>query len=112
MSDHKNQIKMSQKPKEDKPSTSKFGVCCQASSAISPDNSITEYSAEDDELANNNTLFHTPETDNLALEKIAIVKGINADEFSFPKRPKVDVEFQNLRYTVSKFSFSERKFGE
>lgn len=97
---------MSQKTKEEKPSTSKFGGCCPSSAAITPDNSITEYSAEDDELANNNTLFHLPETNDDALEKIAVA------EFTFPKRPKVDVEFQNLRYTVSKFSFNERKFGE
>lgn len=104
---------MSQKAKEDKPSTSKFGGCCQSSAAVTPDNSITEYSGEDDELANNNTLFHMPEiTNGLVVEKIAIVNGVDAAEFAFPKRPKVDVEFQNLRYTVSKFSFSEQKFGE
>lgn len=103
---------MSQKTKEDKPSTSKFGGCCQSSAAITPDNSITEYSPEDDELANNNTLFHMPATNDIAAEKMAIVKGLDETEFSFPKRPKVDMEFQNLRYTVSKFSFNERKFGE
>lgn len=101
---------MSQKTKDDKPSTSKFGGCCPSSEAISPDNSITEYSAEDDELANNNTLFHVNDAKVLAAKKAAIVK--EEVEFNFPKRPKVDVEFQNLRYTVNKFSFHERKFGE
>lgn len=103
---------MSQKTKEDKPNTSKFGGCCPSAEAITPDNSITEYSGEDDELANNNTLFHTSEINDLTTEKMAIVKGADATKFTFPKRPKVDVEFQNLRYTVSKFSFNERKFGK
>lgn len=103
---------MSQKTRDDKPSTSKFGGCCQASAAITPENSITEYSGEDDELANNNSLFHLPGTNARSVEKFAIVNGMDANDFAFPKRPKVDVEFQNLRYTVSKFSFHERKFGE
>lgn len=103
---------MSQKTKEEKASTSKFGSCCPSSAAITPDNSITEYSAEDDELANNNTMFYTPETNDIVVEKKANVNSIDAADFTFPKRPKVDVEFQSLRYTVNKFSFHERKFGE
>lgn len=105
---------MSQKTKDEKPSGSKFGGCCPASSsaAITPDNSITEYSAEDDELANNNNIFHSVDTNDASDEHLAMVNDVDAAKFTFPKRPKVDMEFQNLRYNVNTFSFSKMKFGK
>lgn len=104
-------IIMSQTVKVEKPSTSNFGTCCQSSSPMTtPDNSIIEEYVED-EVANNNTMFHMPELNQLLDEKVAFGKGLDSD-FSFPKRPKVDVEFQNVKYTVSQFSFQNRKFGK
>lgn len=32
--------------------------------------------------------------------------------FAFPRRIPVDVEFQDIRYTVGKFSFSKRQYGK
>lgn len=99
---------MSQKPKEEKvtvtSSAAQFVACCQ-SSTITPDNSIIEESNE--ELSNNNTMFHVPET---GAEKVASIA--DTMDFSFPKRPKVDIEFQNVKYTVGKFSLRHRKFGK
>lgn len=82
--------------------------CCQPSTSTTPENSIVE----DDEIANNNTMFNLQETDSATTEKITFVKNAAVDDFEFPKRPKVDVEFQNLKYTVNQFSFQNRKFGE
>lgn len=33
-------------------------------------------------------------------------------DVNFPRREEVDIEFQNIKYTVRKFSFSEKKFGK
>lgn len=103
---------MSQKPKEDKvtvtSSAAQFVACCQPST-ITPDNSIVEESIE--EISNNNTMFHMPETDKLDnIEKIPSIA--DTMDFSFPKRPKVDIEFQNVKYAVGKFSLRRRKFGK
>ncbi|XP_055387269.1 ABC transporter G family member 18-like [Condylostylus longicornis] len=35
---------------------------------------------------------------------------IDSNEVGFPKREAVDIEFQNLKYRVRKFSFQEKKF--
>lgn len=104
---------MSQKPKEDKvtvtSSAAQFVACCQPST-ITPDNSIVEESSE--ELSNNNTMFHMPETGKLAENNGKIASIADTMDFSFPKRPKVDIEFQNVKYTIGKFSLRRRKFGK
>lgn len=99
---------MSIKPKEDKvtvtSSAAQFVACCQSSS-ITPDNSIVEETSE--ELPNNNTLFHMPEAEKLTGKTDKLIDPM---DFSFPKRPKVDVEFQNIKYAVGSFSLRQRKF--
>lgn len=34
------------------------------------------------------------------------------DDSSFSRCKKIDIEFENVKYTVRKFSFAETKFGE
>lgn len=117
---------MSVKPKEDKPSTSSASpivACCQSSNTT-PENSIADYCIEEDaEAPNNNTLFHVTATDddgnaievthdtNVTVDTITKQRRSSVD-FKFPKRPKVDIEFQNIKYTVKRFSFKERQFGK
>lgn len=50
------------------------------------------------------------ETTKAAVDIIAKKKA--SIDFTFPKRPKVDIEFQNVKYTVKKFSLKNRAFGE
>lgn len=91
-----------------------FTGCCQSSSSTTPENSISEDSIEDANAVNNNTMFHSHHIDNdksMATEQMDGLCFGNMDR-NFPKRPAVDVEFQNIRYTVGKFSFRNRKFGE
>lgn len=107
---------MSVKQKDDKPTTSSLVACCQSSNTT-PENSIVECIEEDLEAPNNNTLFHitTDDTQNMNATDVTIEvlgkKKISSD-FAFPKRPKVDIDFQNIRYTVKKFSFQQKQFGE
>lgn len=108
--------------RDEKPSTSIVG-CCQSSSTT-PENSIVDYIEEDLESPNNNTLFHATDVmDNVNGEKLALAETTKAAvdiiakkkasiDFTFPKRPKVDIEFQNVKYTVKKFSLKNRAFGE
>lgn len=108
---------MSVKTKDEKPSTSSIVGCCQ-SSATTPENSIVDYIEEDIEASNNNTLFHAPDAsgsgagagENVALDILA--KKRASIDFTFPKRPKVDIEFQQIKYTVKKFSFKHKQFGK
>lgn len=107
-------IKMSVKLKDDKPTTSTIVGCCQ-STTTTPDNSVVDYIEEDLEASNNNVLFHAiDETSELSNEKsVEIVATRKAYlEFTFPKRPKVDIEFQQIKYTVKKFNFKNRHFGK
>lgn len=111
---------MSVKTKEEKPSTSLVS-CCQSTSTT-PDNSIVDYIEEDVETPNNNTVYHAAQKsgngekngagDQLAIEPFSKQSPLDTVEFHFPKRPKVDVEFQNLRYTAKQFSMNTRRFGE
>lgn len=115
--------------RDEKPSTSSSSIvgCCQSSSTT-PENSIVDYIEEDLEAPNNNTLFHAA-ADNVNGEKMtsatATIKTLTTSvavdisakkkasiDFTFPKRPKVDIEFQNVKYTVKKFSFKNRQFGK
>lgn len=106
---------MTTKVKDEKPSTSSIVGCCQSSNTT-PENSIVDYIEEDIETSNNNTLFHAPNASglntnaNLALDILA--KKRASIDFTFPKRPKVDIEFQNIKYTVKNFSFKHRQFGK
>lgn len=106
---------MSVKTTDEKPSTSTAIVGCCQSSSTTPENSIVDYIEEDLGASNNNTLSHaSKENETKNGEKIAVniigkQKGIN---FTFPKRPKVDIEFQNVNYAVKQFSFKQRQFGE
>lgn len=87
-----------------------FSGCCPPMSNTTPENSISEDSIEesDNHPANNNTMFHTPDNGKPLLAE----RMDGSLEHNFPKRLAVDVEFQNIRYTVGKFSFRNRKFGE
>ncbi|XP_055314826.1 ATP-binding cassette sub-family G member 1 [Sitodiplosis mosellana] len=107
--------------RDEKPSTSSSIVGCCQSSSTTPENSIVDYIEEDLEAPNNNTLFHASDAlDNVNSEKVAsataaavidiIAKKKASIDFTFPKRPKVDIEFQNVKYTVKKFSFQNRQF--
>lgn len=103
--------------RDEKPSTSIVG-CCQSSSTT-PENSIVDYIEEDLEAPNNNTLFHACDAiDNVNGEKVTsaavdvIAKKKASIDFTFPKRPKVDIEFQNVKYAVKTFSFQNRRFGK
>ncbi|XP_031638739.1 ATP-binding cassette sub-family G member 4 [Contarinia nasturtii] len=104
---------MSVKARDDKPSTSSSIVvgCCQSSSTT-PENSIVDYIEEDLEAPNNNTLFHAANIiENGEKIPVGIISKKKASiDFTFPKRPKVDIEFQDVRYTVKTFSFKQREF--
>lgn len=107
--------------RDERPSTSSIVGCCQSSSTT-PENSIVDYIEEDLEAPNNNTLFHASDAmENINGERMAsstdqpidiIAKKKASIDFTFPKRPKVDIEFQNVKYTVKKFSFKNRQFGK
>lgn len=84
-------------------------ACYQTDETISEDNSTTDACSssevingedgDDDYVAgNNNSMFHSHHLDK--------------SEYSFPRRIPVDMEFQNIKYTVGSFSFSKRKYGE
>lgn len=81
--------------KEDK--SQSFG-CCKAETISSVENSVTDVETIENCTGNNNSMFHSTH-----LEK---------NEYSFPRRIPVDVEFQDIKYTVGKFSFSKRKYGK
>ena len=98
--------KMSYKPSDEKYQLS----CCQSSAVTTPEDSIAEDSiGENDSTGNNNTMFHTLEIDDIPIKKGLL---FNDSAYGFPKRMAVDVEFQNIKYTVGKFSFRSRKFGK
>lgn len=72
-----------------------FGCCTSGST----ENSITDIeSADNYRFGNNNN-----DTIMFKAEKL---------NGSFPKRQPVDVEFQDIKYTVGKFSFTHRKYGK
>lgn len=114
----KNQSKMSVKIKDDRSASTSLVACCQSTST-SPDNSIADYIEEDVETSNNNTLFHAgiENVNDSGIDQVSLKimdKQTTSDPqgFSFPKRPKIDVEFQNIHYTVKQFSMKSRRFGK
>lgn len=99
--------------RDDKPSTSSSIVGCCQSSNTTPENSIVDYIEEYLEVPNNNTLYHAAQKINKPSELTDVIaKKKPSIDFTFPKRPKVDIEFQNIVYTVKKFNFTERQFGK
>lgn len=108
---------LSSKVRDEKPSTSSSIVGCCQSSSTTPENSIVDFIEEDiTESSNNNTLFHASSASNKvnggSVSNIGDDKKMNSINFTFPKRPKVDIEFQNVKYTLKQFSFKKREFGE
>lgn len=105
---------MSVKPKDEKPSTSSSIVGCCQSSTTTPDNSVIDYIEEDLEAPNNNTQFHASDAMKDAAIENATIDIMNQKKdsvnFTFPKRPKVDIEFKKVRFTVKKFSIQQREF--
>jgi hypothetical protein len=74
--------------------------CCQSKDSIE-NSSIDEIQSVGDDILqidNNNIVYN--------------VNGCDTNDNIFPKRESVDIEFSQLTYTVKKFSFSKRKFGE
>lgn len=111
--------KMSVKLKDDKPTASTSIVGCCQSSGTTPDNSIVDYIDDEIDTPNNNVLFHAASelNEHDRIQRNAIDTVINYQNkmdkinFTFPKRPKVDIEFANMKYAVKLFSFKHRRFG-
>lgn len=84
--------------KMDKESVQTFG-CCRSTDDISVENSVTDPDIIEIEechpTINIKNIVHAP-----------------LDEADFPKRLAMDVEFQDIKYTVGKFSFRNRKYGK
>lgn len=81
-------------------SATPFSCCQMEAHSSSLENSITD--ADDDD-------------DNVPAETVvAINNNIQLDkcEYNFPRRIPIDIEFQDIKYTVGKFSFSQRKYGK
>lgn len=109
----------STKVRDEKPSTSSSIVGCCQSSSTTPENSIVDFNEDDIiDSPNNNTLFHASNaagkvnSGTTSEKMISDDKKMDSINFTFPKRPKVDIEFQNVRYTVKQFSFKNREFGK
>lgn len=105
---------MSHKTSEKASTSSSIVACCQ-STTTTPENSIVDYIEEDIGTPNNHTLYHASE-DTIKNLQVHIGKEIvgkqKAIDFMFPKRPKIDIEFQNVKYTVKKYSLKNRHIGE
>ncbi|XP_058453470.1 ATP-binding cassette sub-family G member 1-like [Malaya genurostris] len=68
--------------------------CCPANGESS---SIGEDSIElSDSQGNNNTMFHSGK--------------FEGEDYHFPKRPPVDIDFRDIRYTVKRFNLAKAKF--
>lgn len=83
--------------KIDKESTQSFG-CCSGTDDISVENSVSDVDiVEIDECS----------------PTVNIKKFVyEPDDVDFPKRISMDVQFQDIKYTVGKFSFRNRKYGK
>lgn len=107
---------MSVKLKDDKPTTSSSIVACCQSSGTTPDNSIVEYIDEDIDTPNNNSLFHAGDANEQDSRPVNVINNyqrrIDQINFTFPKRPTVDIEFHNMTFTSKAFSFQQRRFGK
>ncbi len=83
--------------KMDKESSQNFG-CCSATDDISVENSVS-----DEDIV---------EIDK-CIPSIKVKKFITQqDDVNFPKRMSMDLQFQDIKYTVGKFSFRNRRYGE
>lgn len=83
--------------KIDKEATQTFG-CCSGTDDISVENSISDMDIVEIDR-------HSP--------TVNIQKFVMQQEaVDFPKRMSMDVQFQDLKYTVGKFSFRNRKYGK
>lgn len=105
---------MSYKTSEKASTSSSIVACCQ-STTTTPDNSIVDYIEEDIEAPNNNILYHASDDTIKNLQDHIgkkIVGNQKAIEFKFPKRPKINIEFQDVKYSVRRFSFKNRHIGE
>lgn len=83
--------------KIDKESTQSFG-CCSGTDDISVENSMSD--------------GDTVEIDDCSptVNKKNFVD--QQDGVDFPKRLSMDLKFQDIKYTVGKFSFRNRKYGK
>lgn len=83
--------------KIDKAPAQTFG-CCSGTDDISVENSVSDIDmVEIDERST---------TQNM--KEIVIQQ----DAVDFPKRRSMDVQFQDVKYTVGKFSFRNRRYGK
>lgn len=78
-------------------STSAIHRCCsEVASTSGSDEDVNAVLNDTVNGGNNNTQYHTQMD----------------TESPFPKRESVNISFRNLKYTVNKFNFSKRQFGE
>lgn len=84
--------------KIDKEPTQNF-VCCSTTDDISVENSVTDADIMEVE--------ECPPSINIK----NLVNG-HQNEIGFPKRLLMDIQFQDIKYTVGKFSFRNRKYGK
>lgn len=103
----------------EKPSTSSSIVACCQSTSTTPDNSIVDYIEEDVEASNNNIFYHAPDgtsnnlSNQIGMDIISKHKAaLDSIDFTFPKRPKVDIEFKDVKYSVRQFVMKNRRFGK
>lgn len=81
--------------KIDKESTTQRFGCCSGTDNISVENSVS---------------------DDVDIEEcrptVNIKEFVHQNDVDFPKRMSMDVQFQDIKYTVGKFSFRNRKYGK
>lgn len=92
-----------------------FG-CCRDGGEHSGDHSVIDVEAvievdtAPEAVTVNNNINNNANNKYSALTT-AIHERKRSSVFAFPRRIPVDVEFQDIRYTVGKVSFSKRKYG-
>lgn len=73
------------------------------------ENSITDADDDDDDDdVINESVCATINNNN----HIINCNQLDKQDYSFPRRIPIDIEFQDIKYTVGKFSFSQRKYGK
>lgn len=82
------------KAKESMPLTESIKACCQAGAGSSNNTSDV-----DSTHSTTGSLTHYQNI-------------YDSFDVSFPKRPEINIEFEKIKYTVRKFNFAEKKFGE
>lgn len=91
---------------------SSFGCCRDGEhsgdqSVVDVDDAVIEEESPESVTVNNNNI-----TNNKYSALAPIHERKRSSVFAFPRRIPVDVEFQDIKYTVGKFSFSKRKYGK